>query len=704
MRRVLVAVLRTDPALNQFCLDFFPEVHGEFTLGMLRSAKFDVLLSRVGTEVIRARLREAHANAMADHEHLIQLGDGCDPLPTSLLDAGERRIRRRMIEKVRKFWIEGVLEKSLHGTVMIELGKEYRPDAVAYPWDMMLERPDREPLPIPSDKKMIELFDENHGELLILGEPGSGKTTMLLDLCRDLLNRAEADETAPIPVVFNLSSWSEKHRSLSEWLILELYLRYGLAKKIGQAWITSGHIYPLLDGLDESHSNVRDNCVLMINMSRSTIPFDGLVICSRANEYKSLINKVNVATAIELQKLAGSQIAGVLSKYLISPHSDKVQESLHGLRALLSTPLFLILAVAALRNIENTTASWKAPVSERELMADYVRYRLNRVLRTKSGRSKPGELIVYISRVARYLQLINQVQFQIDTIQKDILSTKSGICVYFLLVWSAHAVLFCIMSIGQKESFASFGIFGLLWGLISSAREIRLSNRLQFSWKRFVTIGLLLWSPFGLGLINYCSGSATKNFGQTSVPFLVAVVFLLALGAISSVILLPASFAPSMLSKLQSPGEALKYTVNRTIRTTAAYTALLGLAYLLAFWSGHTDPHSRIKREFTEGGNDLLVYFIFAYFMTVLLQGGGGLIKHGLIRLVCWSEGQLPLTLKSFLDDCTSHAFFQRVGASYIFIHRLLMEYFASLTDEDIKRFGAELESSKKDTAPQSAK
>ncbi len=119
MRNVLAAVLATDQALNQFCLDFFPEVHDEFTIGMLRGGKFDVLLSRIGTEEILARLKETHAHPQLNHhrpvqrllknplypelpdllkhalpvaslsgikeatsrnEHLIQLGDGCDPL------------------------------------------------------------------------------------------------------------------------------------------------------------------------------------------------------------------------------------------------------------------------------------------------------------------------------------------------------------------------------------------------------------------------------------------------------------------------------------------------------------------------------------------------------------------------------------------------------------------------------------------------
>ena len=45
--------------------------------------------------------------------------------------------------------------------------------------------------------------------MVLWGPPGSGKTTTLLTLARDLLDRADWDDQHPIPVIFNLSSWSQ---------------------------------------------------------------------------------------------------------------------------------------------------------------------------------------------------------------------------------------------------------------------------------------------------------------------------------------------------------------------------------------------------------------------------------------------------------------------------------------------------------------
>src|SRR5262249_37164182 len=41
--------------------------------------------------------------------------------------------RRRMLAKVKAFWVTGVLESSLHGAALMALGMESIADAVAYP-------------------------------------------------------------------------------------------------------------------------------------------------------------------------------------------------------------------------------------------------------------------------------------------------------------------------------------------------------------------------------------------------------------------------------------------------------------------------------------------------------------------------------------------------------------------------------------------
>jgi hypothetical protein len=50
--------------------------------------------------------------------------------------------RRIMIDRVRYFWVQSVLQPSLNNRALIELGLEERPDAVDHPWDSVLQLPD----------------------------------------------------------------------------------------------------------------------------------------------------------------------------------------------------------------------------------------------------------------------------------------------------------------------------------------------------------------------------------------------------------------------------------------------------------------------------------------------------------------------------------------------------------------------------------
>ncbi len=174
------------------------------------------------------------------------------------------RNRRVMLELVKSFWVKGVLEKSLYNEVLIQLGMEERPDAVDHPWDMQVQMPDRENRTLPAGTSMMEVFDEMNGAILILGEPGSGKTTMLLELARECIARAQQDDNQPIPVVFNLSSWDGK-QSIDAWLVNELKIKYNASRKTAESWVANDELQLLFDGLDEVKPENRGACVKALN-------------------------------------------------------------------------------------------------------------------------------------------------------------------------------------------------------------------------------------------------------------------------------------------------------------------------------------------------------------------------------------------------------------------------------------------------------
>ena len=51
----------------------------------------------------------------------------------------------------------------------------------------------------------------------------------------------------------------------------------------------------------------------------------------------------------------------------------------------------------------------------------------------------------------------------------------------------------------------------------------------------------------------------------------------------------------------------------------------------------------------------------------------------------------IPWNYAHFLDYCHERIFLRNVGGGYIFIHRMLLEHFANMTDEDIERIATSI-------------
>jgi hypothetical protein len=167
-------------------------------------------------------------------------------------DEEERARRRRnlriLLNKVKQFWIVGVLERSLAGAVLLELNKQYFPELIERPLNTISPIWDRPVRDVPVNKSLAQIFDENDHALLIVDGIGSGKTTTLLELTRDSIAQAEQDPTQPIPVVLNLSSWTPGN-SIASWAIDELSNKYQIPRTMGRDWLESNDITLLLDGL-----------------------------------------------------------------------------------------------------------------------------------------------------------------------------------------------------------------------------------------------------------------------------------------------------------------------------------------------------------------------------------------------------------------------------------------------------------------------
>ncbi|GER90925.1 hypothetical protein KDW_50870 [Dictyobacter vulcani] len=62
-----------------------------------------------------------------------------------------------------------------------------------------------------------------------------------------------------------------------------------------------------------------------------------------------------------------------------------------------------------------------------------------------------------------------------------------------------------------------------------------------------------------------------------------------------------------------------------------------------------------------------------------LLIGGWACIQHIILRVLLWRSGAIPWNYAQFLDFATERILLRKVGGGYIFVHRLLLDYFAAL-------------------------
>lgn len=203
--------------------------------------------------------------------------------------------REAMLGRVRDKWIDGILTPSLSHTERLALG---------------VIRNGRDDTQTP----ILQLFLRTGGGLLILGGPGGGKTTLLLELADGLLERAESDPGQPVPVVASLASWTGKHQQLTDWLAAELAERYRIPAAAARDWAGHEDLVLLLDGLDEVADRHRDACAEAINRFLDGRPLTRMALCCRGDVARKLATPLNLQQTLELRPAAPPQVDSYLAR------------------------------------------------------------------------------------------------------------------------------------------------------------------------------------------------------------------------------------------------------------------------------------------------------------------------------------------------------------------------------------------------------
>ena len=188
------------------------------------------------------------------------------------------------------------------------------PEAIETGWGAIINNQFYTGDQIPKDATPGKIFEQAGREMLILGDPGSGKTTLLLQMTEYLIDRADVDENQPIPIILNLSSWSNERCSFDKWILNELVAKYQVPLKLGRMFLEKGEFLLMLDGLDEVDAHFQSDCIISINDYRSQKMLD-MVVCCRIDDYRAMNKLLKLQAALVIQPLTYAQIDNHLSKF-----------------------------------------------------------------------------------------------------------------------------------------------------------------------------------------------------------------------------------------------------------------------------------------------------------------------------------------------------------------------------------------------------
>ena len=587
-----------------------------------------------------------------------------------VLSRQEYRFRQILLNKVKNYWIKGVLESSLHGKLLIELGLEERLNAVERPWGLTWSDGENEQKSLPVGTRVIDKFEElgEGRSLLILGEPGAGKTTTLLELTRDLIKKAELNVTLPIPVVFNLSSRTNIKQPIADWLVQELHSKYQVSKEIGKTWIKEQQLLLLLDGLDEVSSNNRQNCVDALNQFCQECGQTEIVVCSRIKDYEALSSRLRFQGAVYIQPLSEVQI----EQYL-----QGGGEELKGLKfALKNDPILQDLAASPLMLSIMTLAYRGVGIEElpqantlarcEHLFNTYIEKMFQRrVGKSLYSKEKTKKWLIWLAK-----RMVEQSQtvFLIERIQPSWLESKSDKFLYFFLVYlTVFLGLSLTLSIFLYLATMFLALaFALLAFRLFFGSNIKTVEALKWNGKSSiikislgVTIGAVIGILLGIAIqwllfsnlsifdsqkvINYHSYIVRGAVSGTSLGLIVGII---------------KGFTGATVEEVTVPNQGIWQSIKNAIIFGIIGFIVMAIAATLLNWYW-------------------LSWGVYGFVCGLGAGGGEACLKHFILRVILYTKGYIPWNYARFLDSATELIFLQKVGGGYIFIHRLLLEHFA---------------------------
>ncbi|WP_122621083.1 NACHT domain-containing protein [Streptomyces sp. Tu 4128] len=300
-------------------------------------------------------------------------------VPSLWRESRADKVRQRLVTKLLPKWLAEEDLWSGDDGPEFPVTARYGVGYVAHPRREMATLPGVRNSKHISGAEAAYAFESSIGRLLVLGEPGAGKTYILRRIMRYSLERAKENSHDPIPFYLHVSSWLGPRREIKEWVIDTLNRQYGIHEQYLESWFADGELALFIDGLDELGLRQRRECIVALNKFLSRYPNLEAVVACRKREYEDARKLLALRGSIDLHPIEAQDLVGAIS--ILGPGFEQLLRGIEGsrkFRSLLQNPLFLRLALITYRDVDAIGVTGSRDM-ESALLREYISHCEKRV-------------------------------------------------------------------------------------------------------------------------------------------------------------------------------------------------------------------------------------------------------------------------------------------------------------------------------------
>lgn len=635
------------------------------------------------------------------------LGGSLDARYWSGVD-GDRRAaeqRRRLAAKIRMEYRERLEQVQGQAEGYPRPGLRTAPEAVADPLSF-LQAPGRiSSVPVPPHTSVLQIYQQRES-LLILGEPGSGKTTMLLELAVKMLSNNESllDQ---VPVLIPLSTWERRGRKMRRgalsdqfiyWLTVLLEELYKIPGLLAENWLKDVNLILLLDGLDEM--TLQDERVSLLTAVNEYISkySANVVLSCRLEEYQSIGLQAKLERAVVIQPLNKDDVLGFVRRQGTAYNglTELLERDAEMLR-LCTSPLFLSMLMFAYPLVSAVGLSPQIVElnTRMQLLRTYVDERFNQALVKQDYVSRPfvghntERSLRWLSWLANNLAHHSQTDFLLERMRPDWLPPVGQFLVRACLILATVPFILSFLTHGTAGivgiSLITVGVCTYLFSAFPQSFDLHWSFRKVFTNWDTALILSVIGGVIGLVIValkvpRFISHFTIWPFGFELETYLAAAVVGIILGWVVGMLI--SGFTAIGAESRRGPYESVLSSL-WTGAWVFAMTAIVVLFAVLLIYKVLGAESILVNNFFFLNLNvlgwDQAIHYSFAVaFVFAFIFGWGFVAAHFILRFWIWAFGVGPGRYIRWLNSMVRLRLLYRSGAGFVFMHRILQEFFQS--------------------------